>query len=133
MHKVVVDATTGTSVETPLSAEDQAQIAADSQAYLDALPGLMIQAIKAEAGRRIEALCPDWKQRNLTARAAELALAGTANLTDAEVAEIAAGQAVWDAIKAIRAASDQLEAGISAMDTTALAAFRPGDDSHWTA
>lgn len=68
------------------------------------------EAVKAEAQRRIYAILPDWKQRNLTARAAELAIKGQANWTPEEQAEVTAGQAVWDQIKAIRAASDALEA-----------------------
>jgi len=67
-------------------------------------------SVKAEAQRRIYAILPDWKQRNLTARAAELAIKGQANWTTQEQAEYTAGQAVWDQIKAIRAASDALEA-----------------------
>lgn len=71
-----------------------------------------VEAIKAAAGERILALCPEWKQRNLTARAAELAAIGSANWTPEQAAEWAAGQALWDAIKAIRAASDAAEATV---------------------
>lgn len=67
-------------------------------------------AVKAEAARRILAILPEWKQRNLTARAAELAKIGEANWTQAEADEWAAGQALWDQVKAIRAASDNIEA-----------------------
>lgn len=70
----------------------------------------MTANVKAEAQRRITAIMPEWKQRNLTARAAELAIKGSANWTAEEQAEYSAGQAVWDQIKAIRIASNTLEA-----------------------
>ncbi|WP_068314977.1 hypothetical protein [Polycladidibacter hongkongensis] len=72
----------------------------------------IIAQIKAEAHRRIVSYCPEWKQRNLTARAAELALrlSQGATLTAEGRAEVAAGQVIWDHITAIRAASDALEA-----------------------
>ncbi|WP_068315773.1 hypothetical protein [Polycladidibacter hongkongensis] len=72
----------------------------------------IITQIKAEAHRRIIAFCPEWRQRNLTARGTEFALklsqGGT--LTAAELAEVEAGQAIWDHITAIRNASDVIEA-----------------------
>ena len=66
--------------------------------------------VKQEASRRIITICPEWKQRNLTARAAELAIKGVTNWTAEEQAEHAAGQAIWDQIKVVRARSDELEA-----------------------
>lgn len=66
--------------------------------------------VKDEAHRRILALCPEWKQRNLTAQAAQLAKKGEANWTPEEAAAWAAGEALWTQIAAIRAASDTLEA-----------------------
>ena len=72
-----------------------------------------LHAIKACARQRILALAPEWKQANLIARAAELALVYPqlrgADLPEPERAEYLAGQAVWTAIKAIRAASDSIE------------------------
>lgn len=70
----------------------------------------MVAAVKAEAQRRIISIIPEWKQRNLTARAAELAIKGAVNWTAEEQAEYEAGQAVWDSIKAVRTKSDALEA-----------------------
>ncbi len=68
--------------------------------------------IKAEAGRRILARFPDWKQANMTARGVELVgirvVAGT--WTPEEAAEAEALGTAWDWIKAVRAASDALEA-----------------------
>lgn len=68
------------------------------------------EMVKMEAQRRILVILPEWKQRNLTARAAELAMIGQANWTEEEQAEWDAGQALWNQIKAIRVASDALEA-----------------------
>jgi hypothetical protein len=66
--------------------------------------------VKAEASRRILDLCPEWKQRNLTAQAAILAAKGRDNWTDEEQAAWDAGEALWEQISTIRAASDQIEA-----------------------
>lgn len=69
------------------------------------------RAIKDEAARRILALAPEWRQRNAIARGLELLEkrdAGTP-LTADEEAERAAIQSMWDAIKAIRERSDDLE------------------------
>jgi len=88
-------------------------------------------AVKLEAGRRILLVAPDYKQRNLTARAAELAIKGVANWTADEQAEHAAGQAIWDTIKAIRQRSNLLEAQVATMDRAALDAFDPTADAAW--
>ena len=69
-----------------------------------------VARVKAEAGRRILAMCPQWKQANLTARMVELMpgrIAGT--LTQGEQSEIAGAEAIWAHIKAIRAHSNTLE------------------------
>lgn len=100
----------------PLAPEEIAAAAANSRSALKT-------AVKAEAARRILAVAPDWKQRNLTARAAELALRGQP-FSAAEQAEITAGQAIWAAIKAVRVASGEIEAAIDACDDpAALAAW----------
>jgi hypothetical protein len=85
------------------------------------------QAVKDECGRRIYAAFPQWKQANYTARATELVLAKTnGELTQAETDELAALQASWSWIKAVRAASDILEASDPIpLDYT--------DDIHWPA
>lgn len=69
-------------------------------------------AVKTECGRRIYASFPQWKQANLTARAAELINLKIINgtLTPEETIEFAALQSMWDWIKAVRAASDAIEA-----------------------
>ena len=83
--------------------------------------------VKLEAGRRILAIAPDWKQRNLTARAAEFAikLAEGGTLTAAEKDERAAGEAIWTRIKSIRAASDALEA------MNPIPADFASNEAHW--
>lgn len=73
-----------------------------------------IAEIKNEAQRRIFEIAPEWKQRNLTARAVELI-----NLGQNSTQEFSDIQAVWDSVKAIRDTSDQLEADVNAAATDA--------------
>lgn len=65
--------------------------------------------VKAEAMRRILAIAPEWRQRNMIARSVELLHVGQENWTSEEQAEVTAMQAIWDQISAIRAASDTIE------------------------
>ncbi len=86
-----------------------------------------IVEIKAEASRRILDPFPAWRQTNMLARGVELMnLRADQGLTPEEEAEAADLQAAWDQVKAIRAASDSIEAsvpedalGICAVDVTA--------------
>lgn len=71
---------------------------------------LSVAGIKKEAARRILAILPEWKQRNLTAQAAVLSEKGRANWTDAEADAWDAGAAIWAEVSGIRAASNDLEA-----------------------
>ncbi len=77
-----------------------------------------IADVKAEAGRRILAVAPEWQQRNLNARASELALTYPGlrgeELPEPERSEWTVGQAVWSRIKAIREASNTIEAALVA-------------------
>jgi len=75
-----------------------------------AAPSVTIDAIKAEAKRRILGIAPEWKQRNMLARAAELLRIGEPNWTPSQQAEVAAMDAAWADIEAIRAKSDAIEA-----------------------
>lgn len=69
-----------------------------------------IAAIKAEAGRIIEAVLPDWKQRNALARMVELSNAQQSReMTTEEQAEIDGINHIWSWIKLIRAASNAAE------------------------
>lgn len=87
-------------------------------------PPPVAKDVKAEAYRRIIAICPEWKQRNLTAQATQLLRKGEANWTQDEAAAWAAGQAIWEQIAEIRAASDTIEA----MDPIPT---DYDDDSYW--
>lgn len=79
---------------------------------LEDTPGPTAEDVKVEANRRIIAVCPDWKQRNLTAQAVLLAkqVADGTSLSTEQQAAWDAGQALWMQIAAIRAASDVIEA-----------------------
>lgn len=76
--------------------------------------------LQLEAGRRILLICPEWKQRNLIARAAMHAKKD--NLTAAEQSEWDAGLAIWDQIDAIRTLSNDLTVTITAANL----------DGNWT-
>jgi len=117
-------------------------LAPNQSATLDAVPTLTgadyvfawtvtattptVAHVRAEAARRILAIAPEWKQRNLTAQAAILAEKGRDNWTAAEEAAWTAGSAIWASVAVIRTASDVIEA----LDPI------PNDywlDSRWTA
>lgn len=67
----------------------------------------LIESTKSEAERRIIAILPEWKQRNYTARAVEKVAAGEVGDDEWNVMQTA-----WDQIKAVRVASDAIEAEI---------------------
>jgi len=87
----------------------------------ESIRAMRIERVKAEAGSRILAVLPDWKQRNLTARAVELTALGQANWSAEELAEWQAGQALWDWVKATRAATETFAAAIDAETEPAAA------------
>ena len=90
-----------------------AQIVADGEAAAYVAPDpepVPAQLVKDEAYRRIVAIVPEWKQRNLTAQAAILADKGRANWTTDELAAWDAGEALWARVAAIRTASNDIEA-----------------------
>ena len=76
-----------------------------------------IAKINKEAGKVIIAFVPEWKQRNLTARAAELLYIGANNWTTEQAAEWAAIESIWDQVKAIRATSNNYTATVEAAET----------------
>lgn len=103
---------------------------------LDALK----EKIKAEAGFRIYAVYPDYKQRNLNGAVSLvqnkelLALkAGSGNYTptEEEMVLLRAAKACKDFIDAIRAKSNELEASLDSMTEEQLNAFNPSEDSNW--
>lgn len=81
-----------------------------------------IAAVKTEAGRRIEAQFPAWKQRNMLAEHQQLLQIGEANWTPEQTTKAAEFAAGWAWAQSVRAASDQLE--IDLPDDFA-------DDSYW--
>ncbi len=85
-----------------------------------------VDEAKAEAGRRILGVAPEWKQRNMTVRAVELLHKGEADWTTEERAEAAAMESAWAQITAIRVASDVLEAEITEGTYTGVVADWPG-------
>ncbi|MGE0716719.1 MAG: hypothetical protein AB7P02_14865 [Alphaproteobacteria bacterium] len=82
-------------------------------------------AVRAEAERRILLIAPAHRQRNLTARAAEIALFEAKPWSAEVAAEVAAGLAIWAAINAIRGASDIGELAVLAAETAEAAAAVP--------
>ena len=84
--------------------------------------------IKKEALKRIENICPEWKQRNLLAQANILNKKGEANWTAQEAQEWADGEALWDSIMAIRTKSNQLEA----LSDSELVSLDVEDDANWS-
>jgi hypothetical protein len=69
-----------------------------------------IRNVKAEANRRIIAIAPEWRQRNMIARSVELLSIGKDAWTQEQRDENLALELVWETVKMIRAKSDQLEA-----------------------
>ena len=90
-------------------------------------PGIRSQLkgiVNAEAGRRILAIAPEWKQANMTARMVELMPKMIGNTTSAdEKAEISAAHAIWDRIKAIRAYSNTITQAIDGLDHAGCSAW----------
>lgn len=92
-----------------------------------------IADVKAEASRRILARFPTWKQANMNMRATELVdIRLGRELTTEETAERDAllGAAAW--IKAVRTASDDIEAALPD-DAEGLSAFSAAAADGWPA
>lgn len=66
--------------------------------------------VKNEAQRRIFEICPEWKQRNLTAQATILLDKSRANWTQEDLDAWNAGEVIWQQISHIRQKSDLIEA-----------------------
>lgn len=76
---------------------------------------VLVNAIKAEARRRIEAISPPWRQLNDSREPSP------------------AGEARFAAIDALRAASDRIEQQLQATSSASLAAFNISTNSLWDA
>lgn len=103
------------------------------------LKDVRIVEIKAEAGKRITEIYPEWKQRNHMAAVADIhnkeLIALKANTvytpSEDEVATITAAQTAKNQVFTIRARSNELEASLDSMTQTQLEAFDPTNDSNW--
>jgi hypothetical protein len=82
--------------------------------------------VKGEAGRRILAICPEWKQRNHIATDLTYTkiIQGGGTLTTDQETDRAEMEALWESIQSIRTKSDEIEAM-----SPIPADFR--DDSYW--
>lgn len=100
-----------------------------------ASPETLALAIKGEAGRRIEAVYPVYKQRNMAAEATDYndMRIGGATLDAAQELRATALRDAWTWIKAVRAASNTLEADVAAMDLAARQALDVTAAAHWPA
>lgn len=119
MKKAIFNAATKQTELVDMSAQEIADMEADWAANAP-----KADDVKAEARRRILARLPDWKQANMTARGVELLRKGEVNWTPQEQAEADAITAAWDWVKAVRLASDDIEAMTPIPDD-----YR--DDGHW--
>ena len=70
------------------------------------------EQVKAEANRRIIAICPEWKQRNYIATDLTFTkiIQDGGTLTAEQEAARSTMEAVWTTIQGIRAKSDEIEA-----------------------
>lgn len=83
-----------------------------------------LAGVKQEAYSRIISLCPEWKQRNLTAQAVLLVQKGKDHWSEKEEEAWKSGEEIWKKIREIREASDKLEE-----NETIPEDYR--DDKHW--
>jgi len=88
-------------------------------------------SIKAEAGRRITQIIPEWKQRNLTAQASQLAEKGRFNWSTSEASSWDAGVALWEQVKIVRDKSNVLENSLEEMSLEELKTFDVSLDGVW--
>lgn len=88
---------------------------------------------KAEAGRRILARLPDFKQRNYLAFSLEMTRieAAGSSLTQKQAAMLAFVQGEWDWAQSVRSASDAIEARIDAMTDAEAGVFDVSAAEEW--
>ena len=77
--------------------------------------------VKAECERRILAIMPSWKQRNVIA-----------DLSSTNADTKAAAVTAWAAVTAIRTKSNEIEASISSMSDEQILNFNASDNAHWS-
>lgn len=106
---------------------------------LSELKDVRVAEIKAEAGKRITEIYPEWRQRNHMAAVADIhnkeLIALKANttytLTAEELAIIDTAKTTKAQIFNIRSKSDLLEASLDGMTQEQLEAFDATNDSNW--
>ena len=91
--------------------------------YLDAsdAQSKLAHHVKIECQRRILAMMPDWKQRNIIA-----------DLSSDNADTKAAASVEWAKVTALRTKSDAIEASIASMSDEQILNFYASDDAHWT-
>ena len=77
--------------------------------------------IKDECERRILAIMPSWKQRNVIA-----------DLSSTNADTKAAAATEWAKVTALRAKSNEIEASIGSMSDDQILNFNASDDAHWS-
>ncbi|MDG1416115.1 MAG: hypothetical protein P8R39_12240 [Alphaproteobacteria bacterium] len=77
--------------------------------------------VKAEAAKRILAIMPEWRQRNVIA-----------DLSSDNADTKAAAVTAWAAVTAIRTKSNEVEASIASMSDEEILNFNASDDAHWS-
>lgn len=77
--------------------------------------------VKAEAGRRILAIMPEWKQRNTIS-----------DLSSDNADTKATAVTAWAAVTAIRTKSNEIEESIASMSDEEILNFNASDDAHWS-
>jgi len=112
--KVGMLATSGADTFDGVTVQETATYAPDPNYVAPDPVADTIKIIKEEAGRRILAVAPEWRQRNYLR-----------DITNP------LGVAMWAEIDAIRTKSNTLEALVTAMSKTALVKFDPRDDAEW--
>lgn len=89
-------------------------------------------AVKAEAGRRIEARAAIWRQINMVREMALIAFIPPAQRTQAQIDRFQTLRTATDRIDSIRTASDAIEARLDAeSDWTRLEAFEADKAAEW--
>jgi hypothetical protein len=91
--------------------------------YIDAADAqeILTPSVKAEAGRRILALMPDWTQRNVIA-----------DMSSSNSDTKSAAETEWAKVVAIRTKSNEVEASIGSMSDEQILNFDASDDAHWS-
>lgn len=92
---------------------------------------LQLGAVRAEAGVRIEALVPLWRQSNDNASIGELAWRDPDTLSSDQVEQLRQARERRASIDAVRDASNELEVAIGAMTVAELKALDVTLPVHW--